>query len=83
MDNILFLLAKCSIDFLILLISKYENGTIDHTMFCSCAELKIKFLESHLWEIKTSGLITSGKLVIIKSYQIKNSCYLNSNTHAV
>lgn len=81
MNNDLIRLITCAIDFLILLIKRYEEGEIEYDTFCDFAKSKVILLKNCIYETESKELILLGNVILqkynnINKYKkIKNSVY--------
>lgn len=66
MNKDLIRLITCSIDFLILLIKRYEKGEIDYNTFCDFAKSKIILVKTCVNETESKELILMGNVIIQK-----------------
>jgi hypothetical protein len=81
MNKDLIRLITCAIDFLILLIKKYEQGELEYNTFNDFAKSKIILLKNCVSETESKELILMGNVVIqkynniIKYKKVENSVY--------
>jgi hypothetical protein len=81
MNRDLIRLITCAIDFLILLIKRYEKNEIDYDTFHDFAKSKIILLKNCLNETESKELILMGNVIIqkynniIKYKKVENSVY--------
>lgn len=71
MDKQLIGLITCAIEFLLLLIKRYEEGGLDYQTFENLAKTKVILLKNFINDINSKELVLLGNVIVQKCNDIK------------